>query len=902
MNRIFFTILLFSTSILFSQKIIFEEDYSNFPFELQIDNSGIYSIASFDIDKGGIYFSSFTQNGIYEFRNGKFTVDSRLQQFGNDFIAKVRTNNSSLQKRSNGNLKDGRVLFKKNFLNKQTILTDRGGKISGTNGEAILISVPNRDELIIKSNLLELSNEMIFRFPSNLACADLIGIDKNGNIFVTVEKYLSEIPLKVEREVITISKTGNMLSRLLLPNIKYLYTLKDLQIDEDGNLYQLLSYTDKVKIIKWENLTLHTNEIVKYTNEYDEEIHYNNFTPTDEVNCAIPQSLEKINSGVNRTEALKIADSYVLHRYICGSSNLAPNNVTAPDGDVVRTPDWLMVGINARIPYKWGGFNTIAQFDVGLSNGKYAGDINTNGVSSYAVGVDCSGYVSRCWNLSYHASTRYMPNITTQYAGWDDLKPGDAVHKIGHVRLFVEREPNGKIKIVEATGRGWGVSYWSYSVSDLQSYTPRYYNNMENNFNASRPNLVSAKYKSENLVSLKWEYDTTGILGYRIYNSENGDNWNMILDVNDNNTNDIEITSSGAVNYFRVSSVKNDSPEYTESYWSNVMGVGFFASEKTALVIDGFQRESGSWRGAGHTFILKYGQALKSDSINFTSIMNSELQNGSFQLEEYDYVFWILGDESTADETFNYTEQAIVENYLQSGGNLFVSGSEVGWDLDYKGSSKDKSFYNNYLKANYKSDDAGKPTSASGVENTALAGCNINFGQTYDEDYPDEIETQNGSTICMKYSNGKGAGIQYKGVFGSSTKNSSLIYLAFPLETTASDESLNQIISSSILYFNSSPVNVIDENNNIQKFVLQQNYPNPFNPSTKINYTIPKIEHVTLKVYDILGNEIVTLVNRNQKGGIYSVNFEASNLSTGIYFYKITAGKFNQTHKMLLIK
>ncbi|MCP5064507.1 MAG: hypothetical protein GY936_18875, partial [Ignavibacteriae bacterium] len=220
-----------------------------------------------------------------------------------------------------------------------------------------------------------------------------------------------------------------------------------------------------------------------------------------------------------------------------------------------------------------------------------------------------------------------------------------------------------------------------------------------------------------------------------------------------------------------------------------------FASEKNVLILDGFQRESGSWQGAGHTFISKFGQALEAESINFNSVKNSEIQNGSFKLEDYDYVFWILGDESTVDETFNSTEQTLVENYLENGGSLFVSGSEVGWDLDYKGSEKDKNFYNNYLKANYISDDAGNPTSANGIENTALTECRINFGQTYEEDYPDEIEPQNGSVLCMKYSNGKGAGIEYSGSFGTSASTSNLIYLAFPLETTANDEAFNQIIS-----------------------------------------------------------------------------------------------------------
>ncbi len=503
MNKLFFAIsILLLTNNIFAQKIIFEEVYSNLPFELKIDNSGIYSIASFDVLDEVISFSSFTKAGIYEFKNGKYLLENKMHKSGYDFIVGANIKNNILQKNINDTKDKGNSIFRKNFLDEKSVLKDNNGVITGTNGERITIAVPNKNTLIIKSNIYKIRSEISFEFPNNLACANLIGIDKLGNTFVVVEKYISEIPLKVNREVYTISRTGNILSRLLLPNIKYLFTLKDLQIDGDGNLYHLLSYPDKVQIVKWDNLTSPTKEIIKYSSNYDVEIHFNNYTPTDEIKTEVPKNIRNIKGSVSRTKALKIADTYVLHRYNCSTSNLAPSNVTAPDGDIVRTPDWLIEGVNARIPYKWGGFNTLAQFDAGLASGKYAGDINTDGVSSYAVGVDCSGFVSRCWQMSYHSSTRGMPSITTQYSSWEDLKPGDAVHKIGHVRLFVERNINGTIKIVESTGRGWGVSYYSYTASDLSAYTPRYYNNMENNFNSKRPILVSAKLESENLVSL----------------------------------------------------------------------------------------------------------------------------------------------------------------------------------------------------------------------------------------------------------------------------------------------------------------------------------------------------------------------------------------------------------------
>ncbi len=85
-------------------------------------------------------------------------------------------------------------------------------------------------------------------------------------------------------------------------------------------------------------------------------------------------------------------------------------------------------------------------------------------------------------------------------------------------------------------------------------------------------------------------------------------------------------------------------------------------------------------------------------------------------------------------------------------------------------------------------------------------------------------------------------------------------------------------------------------------FSLSQNYPNPFNPSTKIKYSLPTNEFVSLRIYDVLGREVKTLVNQQQSAGVYNVQFDAGNLASGIYLYRIEAGSFMDVKKLLLLK
>ncbi|HCY77811.1 MAG TPA: hypothetical protein DHV28_18020 [Ignavibacteriales bacterium] len=88
----------------------------------------------------------------------------------------------------------------------------------------------------------------------------------------------------------------------------------------------------------------------------------------------------------------------------------------------------------------------------------------------------------------------------------------------------------------------------------------------------------------------------------------------------------------------------------------------------------------------------------------------------------------------------------------------------------------------------------------------------------------------------------------------------------------------------------------------VEDYSLEQNYPNPFNPSTKIRWQSPVSSHQTLKIYDVLGNEVATLVDEYREAGRYELEFNASNLSSGVYIYKLQAGDYVSSKKMILIK
>ena len=187
------------------------------------------------------------------------------------------------------------------------------------------------------------------------------------------------------------------------------------------------------------------------------------------------------------------------------------------------------------------------------------------------------------------------------------------------------------------------------------------------------------------------------------------------------------------------------------------------------------------------------------------------------------------------------------------------------------------------------------PNGRSWMRNGGMMGGHMQFGSNvgYQMHYTDEQLKYYGAdenSIHAKYWD---------------DQSNSWIELIADLNTELNTVNFENNVVSNFVVLEFSKVTSINNRSDeitLDDFVLAQNYPNPFNPSTIINYTLPKNGYVALKVFDVLGREVATLVKQTQQAGSYKVSFNASDLPSGIYFYELNSNNFIQVKKMMLLK
>jgi hypothetical protein len=256
---------------------------------------------------------------------------------------------------------------------------------------------------------------------------------------------------------------------------------------------------------------------------------------------------------------------------------------------------------------------------------------------------------------------------------------------------------------------------------------------------------------------------------------------------------------------------------FDTSAWSEVLGATPSSFHERVLFVDGFNRVI---TGNTYNFVRQHGKAIYKSGYLFSSATNAAVVNGLVNLTNYSIVDYNLGEESTADTTFSPSEQVLVSAYLNNGGKLFASGSEIAWDLDYKGSTSDKAFYHNYLKAQYLSDSPNsQPSTYYNVTAEAaqffsnLHPFSFDNGThgTYNVAYPDAITGINGGIDCFYYTGlpTNYAGVCYTGLFPSGTTQGKLVNLGFPFETVYPDSSSDKLMSRILVYFEPHPDSAI---------------------------------------------------------------------------------------------
>ncbi|MFD2918499.1 family 10 glycosylhydrolase [Terrimonas rubra] len=340
-------------------------------------------------------------------------------------------------------------------------------------------------------------------------------------------------------------------------------------------------------------------------------------------------------------------------------------------------------------------------------------------------------------------------------------------------------------------------------------------------------------------VTASWlKSNDFGLVGYRLYYATNDAATTWALAANETtltaNTTSVTLQPSqfivpptGNVHHFRITAIVNNQVNpIMESPPSDAYSRSSGTTGQKVLIVDGYDRPNGSYTGGSHIFSTMYFRALRdNEALQINSVANEVVETGAVNLRDYDIVVWYVGDESSVEEVFSTAEKNAIKNYLDNGGKILISGSEIAYNVSRPASATyDAEFATTYLRSTYVADGAANYTPATGIAGTMFEGLNIPFGITYPEDFPDAIEATNGGVNILNYAiaNRRG-GVGYKGIFKTTTPGT-VIFLSFTLETAA-QTSITSFMDKALDYFAApyptTPPLAIDDNAGAQSGIAQ---------------------------------------------------------------------------------
>lgn len=363
---------------------------------------------------------------------------------------------------------------------------------------------------------------------------------------------------------------------------------------------------------------------------------------------------------------------------------------------------------------------------------------------------------------------------------------------------------------------------------------------------------------------------------------------------------------TNAITYLKV----RNRNSYGVSGLSETLALGVGSKSTDVLIVQGFDRSSGTVNNLD--YVIEHGEAIHVNGYSFSSASNEAVESGSIQLSDYDIVNWISGEEATINESFSTLEQSRIIDYLESGGRLMVSGSEIGWDLERSGTSSDQDFYRDYLKADYIVDDAGSYTLNASSQGIFAGMGAISFDDgshgSYDVDYPDGIKPVGGAVSNLTfagadYAANGGAGIQYTGTFGTSHMTSSLVYLSIGFETIYPAASRTMLMGKVLNYFEQT----VDLDNEVEVpaiFSVSTAFPNPFNSTIRFDIESHKSMQVSVNIYNMKGQRVHHSQEDLHAGqnNLSIRSFSHGSLSSGLYLLQVSGGAQNHVQRITYLK
>jgi archaellum component FlaG (FlaF/FlaG flagellin family) len=280
-------------------------------------------------------------------------------------------------------------------------------------------------------------------------------------------------------------------------------------------------------------------------------------------------------------------------------------------------------------------------------------------------------------------------------------------------------------------------------------------------------------------------------------------------------------------------------------------------------------------------------------------------------INTFNIIIWNTG---TTEPGISTDEINIIKTFLDNGGNLYLNGVDIAYQLADPTSSYYTSetieFFTNYLHSSYilrehsaviTTGISGDPiTDGLGMMNlTGGTGANtIDHSQGHYVNQISELGIYNANILSFWLKPEEHPGIRAFHGF-----NGKVVFTTFGFETIALAER-RTLFAERILDWLQIPVSVEDNQSDHlpASFELMQNYPNPFNPVTSIKYQVAEASPISIKVYDLIGRQVTVLVDEVKQPGNYQVTFGGENLASGVYFYKMTAGDFSSVKKMNLLK